>query len=62
MHTQAHRSITERFRQVRVNATEFSQVVRFISIQRRTIYINIAAQKDAKIIKLSYDDRDLLKI
>lgn len=62
MHTQAHRSITERFRQVRVNATEFPQVLKFISIPRRTIYINAAAEEDAKLVKLSYDDRDLLKI
>ena len=50
------------FERVYIDAWEFPQVQKFISIPRRTIYINIKASADAKIIKLSHDDRDLFKV
>lgn len=50
------------FDRVYIDAREFPQVRKFISIPRRTIYINTKAHADAKVIKLSFDDRDLFKV
>lgn len=62
MRNQKYASSTKGFEQVIISAEDFPQVLKFISIPRRTIYINAAAQEGAKLVKLSYDDRDLLKI
>lgn len=35
-----------------IQAPKYPQIERFIYTKRRTIYINLSARKDAKIIKL----------
>lgn len=62
MYEQEHSQITAGYRHVYIDAREFPQVLRFISISKRTIYINVMARKDAKIIKLSFNDRDIFRI
>lgn len=62
MHEQEYRQITAGFRRRYIRAREFSQVLRFISLPQRTVYINVCAKTGAKIIKLSFDDKDLLRI
>lgn len=62
MYEQEHSQITAGYRRVYIDAREFPQVLRFISIPKRTIYINVMARKDAKIIKLSFNDRDIFRI
>ena len=52
----------DRFERVYIDAREFPQVREFVSIPRRTIYINTKAHADAKVTKLSFDDRDLFKV
>lgn len=62
MREQEYSQITSGYKRVYIDAREFPQVRRFISIPKRTIYINIMARKDASIIKLSFNDRDLFRI
>lgn len=54
--------ITDGFKRVPIDAREFPQVRKFVSMPRRTIFINTQADADAKIVKLSFDDRDLFKV
>lgn len=52
----------DQFRRADIDAWDYPQVRRFVSMPRRTIYINTSAKEDAKIIKLSFHDRELLRI
>lgn len=62
MHEQEYGQITAGFRRHYIRAREFSQVLRFVSLPQRTVYINVCAEAGAKIIKLSFNDKDLLRI
>ena len=62
MHEQEYGQITAGFRRRYIRAREVSQVLRFVSLPKKTVYINVCAEKGAKIIKLSFNDKDLLRI
>lgn len=62
MHEQEYGQVTAGFRRRYIRAKEFPQVLRFVSMPQKMVYINICAEAGANIIKLSFDDKDLLRI
>lgn len=50
------------YRVMYIDAREFRQVMRFVSVNRREIYINIGARPGANVVRLAFDDRDLFHV
>ena len=62
MFEQGYKQFTKGFKPRSIHAKEYPQVLRFISMQQKTIYTNVCAATGTNIIKLAFHDRELLKI
>lgn len=47
------------FKTVFIKCCVMQDVLKIVSVPRRTIFVNVSASQGASIIKLSLDDRDL---
>lgn len=59
-YTTAQRVLDD-YDRVPIDAPEFPDVRKFVSASRKCIYINTAASQFARVVRLSFDDRDLFR-
>ena len=55
------KSVLDDYDRVPIDAPEFPDVRKFVSASRKCVYINTAASPFARVVRLSFDDRDLFR-